>query len=244
MASQPVSDLTEPNETSDAVTKKNVDDLIADNVGVDNIAGEGSPFFKENGNFQATHAINMVFKKLLNLSTPLEPYEAVKKKKEYVDERPHIIAVHTHYCGHLRKSEYHFTFGGHIGSKLDTGFLVPQLGHIKKIQTKISHEGKDSSRNIFEGGSIFTVTAIRDTGEVSNLLTYECFLVIVVLAEMMVLIKNVGLIAIQKIYRSRGGGGVDIINIKTEKDYSEADHRGKDIPISYLFTFLLELDPL
>ena len=34
MASQPLKDLTEPKETSDAATKKYVDDLIADNVGV------------------------------------------------------------------------------------------------------------------------------------------------------------------------------------------------------------------
>ena len=39
MASQPLSDLLEPKKTSDAITKKYVDDLIADNVG--NIAGGG-----------------------------------------------------------------------------------------------------------------------------------------------------------------------------------------------------------
>ena len=125
-------------------SKKYVDDLIVDNVG--NINGGGSPFFKENGNYQATNAINMAFKKLLNLFIPSEPYEAATK--EYVDERPHIIVVHTHYCGNLRKDEYQFTFGGNRGSKLDTGLLVPQSGGIKKIQTKISHEGKNSSRSI------------------------------------------------------------------------------------------------
>ena len=57
--------------------------------------GGVSSFFKENGNYQATHAINMAFKKLLNLSTPSELYEAATK--EYVDQRPHNIVVHTHY---------------------------------------------------------------------------------------------------------------------------------------------------
>ena len=75
--------------------------MIADNVGVGNINGGGSPFFKENGNYQAIHAINMAFKKLLNLSTPSELYEAATK--EYVDQRSHIIAVLAYYCGHLRK---------------------------------------------------------------------------------------------------------------------------------------------
>ena len=83
MASQPLKDLTEPKETSDAATKKYVDDLIADNVGVGNMNGGGSPFFKENGNYQASHTINMAFKKLLNLSTTSEPFEATTK--EYVD---------------------------------------------------------------------------------------------------------------------------------------------------------------
>ena len=88
MASQPLKDLTEPKETSDAVTKKYVDDLIADNVGEGNMNGGGSPFFKENSNYQATHTINMAFKKLLNLSTPSEPLEATTKEcvDNYFDE--------------------------------------------------------------------------------------------------------------------------------------------------------------
>ena len=36
----------------------------------------------------------------------------------------------------------------------------------------------------------------------------------------------------------------DVINIRNEKDYNEDDYRGIDIPIFYLFAFLLELDPL
>ena len=123
MDSQLLKDLPEPKKTSDIANKKYVENLIADNVGVGNMNGGGSPFFKENGNYQATHTINMAFKKLLNLSTPSELYEAATK--EYVDQRPHFIAVHTHYCGNLIKDKYQFTFGGNIGSKLDTGFLVP-----------------------------------------------------------------------------------------------------------------------
>ena len=84
MASQPLNDLPEPQKTSDAVTKKYVDDLIADNVGVGNMNGGDSPFFKENGNYLAAHAINMAFKKLLNLSTTSEPFEAATK--DYVDK--------------------------------------------------------------------------------------------------------------------------------------------------------------
>ena len=88
MASQPPIDLPEPKKMSDAAYNKYVDDLIADNVGVGNMNGGGSPFFKENGNYQVTHAINMAFKKFLNLSNPSEPHEAATK--EYVDQRPHV----------------------------------------------------------------------------------------------------------------------------------------------------------
>ena len=42
-----------------------------------------SPFFKENGNYQASYTINMAFNKLLNLHKPSDPFEATKK--EYVD---------------------------------------------------------------------------------------------------------------------------------------------------------------
>ena len=129
MALQPLRDLAEPKETSDAVTKKYVDELIAENVGNIN-GGVGSPFFKENGNYQDTHAIDMAFKKLINLSTPSEPYEATTK--EYVDKRPHIIAVHMHYRGNLIKGKYHFTFGGNTSSELDAGRIIRTIRTYKK----------------------------------------------------------------------------------------------------------------
>ena len=128
-----------------------------------------------------------------------------------------------------------------VKTKLDTGFLVPQSGRIKKIRTKISHEGKDSSRNIYEGGSISTIIAIRDTGEISNLLTYECFF------SDRSLIGDDGYHKKCDFDRDPENISIsegDVINIRTEKDYREADHRGIDIPVFYLFSFLLELDPL
>ena len=140
MASQPLNDLPEPKKTSDPVTKTYVDDLIADNVGVGNIDGGGSPFFKENGNYQATHSINMAFKKLLNLSTPSEPYEAATN--EYEDDvkktiHPHIIEVHTHYCGDLIKGEYQFTFGG---NRLQIKYRI--------FSTTIRSYKKDTNKNL------------------------------------------------------------------------------------------------
>ena len=148
MASQPLRDLTEPKETSDPVTKKYVDDLIADNVVVGNMNGGGSPVFKENGNYQASHAINMGFKKLLNLSAPSDLYEAATK--DYVDnsindvvdkamkQRTHLIAAYASYQGDLIKGEYQFTFGGTSLQTYKTqwkfnGFLMPHSGYIKRF---------------------------------------------------------------------------------------------------------------
>ena len=73
-----------------------------------------------------------------------------------MDDRPHIVMVHTSCSGKLRKDEYQFTFGGteirrpglnvllsddDTAAGLDSGILVPQSGRIKKIQTKISFGG-------------------------------------------------------------------------------------------------------
>ena len=58
-------------------------------MGEGNIDGGDGPFFKKNGNHQATHSINMGFKKLLNLSTPSKPFEA--PTKEYVDDKEDAI---------------------------------------------------------------------------------------------------------------------------------------------------------
>ena len=151
MASQPLKDLTEPKETSDAATKKYVDDLIADNVSVGNMNGGGSPFFKENGNYQASHTINMAFKKLLNLPQPSQLTDAATKKyvdnvvrdkvEKGINQRTHLITANASYHGDLIKDDYQFTFGG--GSmesykKHDkyNGFVMPYSGYIKRFILK------------------------------------------------------------------------------------------------------------
>ena len=197
---------------------------------------------KQGGTYAIKRDLDMGFKKLLNLSVPSELFEAATK--DYVDKRPHIIAVHTQYHGNLHWGQISVHFWRKHRLQIRYGFLVPQSGRIKKIRVKISYEGTDSSRGIFEGGSIFMIIAIRDTGEVSNLLTHECF------------------------FRDRslsGGDGhdkkcgfdrdpentpiweSDVINIRTEKDFNDYVCWSCSIPfssVSYLSTFLLELDPL
>ena len=96
----------------------------------------------------------MGFKKLLNLPTPSDPYEAARKI--YVDEtvtnvatdvvdktmkqRTHLIAATASYHGDLIKGDYQFTFGG-SSVKTDkkhmfNGFLMPYSGYIKNFVLK------------------------------------------------------------------------------------------------------------
>ena len=75
-----------PKHTEDAVPRSFVDDMvktIEEKVQKVKEKSEESPFFKENGNYQALSSINMGFNKLLNLHKPTEPHEVTTK--EYVD---------------------------------------------------------------------------------------------------------------------------------------------------------------
>ena len=75
-----------PKHTEDAVPRSFVDDMvktIEEKVQKVKEKIKESPFFKENGNYQASYTINMAFNKLLNLRKPTEPHEATTK--EYVD---------------------------------------------------------------------------------------------------------------------------------------------------------------
>ena len=75
-----------PKHTEDAVPRSFVDNMvktIEEKVQKVKEKSEESPFFKENGNYQASYTINMAFNKLLNLRKPTEPHEVTTK--EYVD---------------------------------------------------------------------------------------------------------------------------------------------------------------
>ena len=57
--------------------------------------------------------------------------------KKSIDERSHIIAVHTHYYGNLIKGKHQFTFGGNESHPALTGFLMPHSGRIEKITSRV-----------------------------------------------------------------------------------------------------------
>ena len=75
-----------PQHNEDAVPRSFVDNMVKEvEEKVEKVKEKikESPFFKENGNYQASYTINMAFNKLLNLRKPTEPHEATTK--EYVD---------------------------------------------------------------------------------------------------------------------------------------------------------------
>ena len=137
----------------------------------DNIRGGRWFQRKQDGTYTIKRDLDMNNKRLKNVSPLVEDTDAVNKiyadtlsdetkryvdsvtpfvnqqyeyiaTKEYVDKRPHIIAVHPNYYGPLRDGEYQFAFGGStIDPNGSSGFLVPQTGRIKKkIQVKIDLE--------------------------------------------------------------------------------------------------------
>ena len=144
MRGNTIYNVADPVNPQNVVTKEYVDNVKGSGGGV-------SPFYKENGEYKATHRVNMMFNKLVNLHKPIEPYDAATE--DYVDynvetlkARTHIIAVNTRYCGVLKNGEYPFKFSnnnfGICEEKIErykdfkglpSGFVMPQSGRIKKI---------------------------------------------------------------------------------------------------------------
>ena len=140
---------------------------------------------------------------------------------EYVDQRPHIIAVHANCYGPLRKGEYQLAFEGSIIDPAgSTGFLVPQSGRIKKVQLKTLYR-EYTIENFDIVGPLFTIIAGKDRYEVTNLRTYECTKISEDPRN------NYHEIRCRSDSENMPISEGDIINIRSD-----------------LFTFLLELDPL
>ena len=141
--------LPDPVDDKDAVNKKYIDEIV------ENLTLKQG-LVRENGGFNLVDSyINMNFNNVRNLGLPKDESDAVPKRfvdsmikevEEKINKRKHLIAVHTSYCGELKKGEYHFKFSGAnfenceeiVGQYDDlkgsiTGFIMPHSGHIKKI---------------------------------------------------------------------------------------------------------------
>ena len=160
-----------------------------------------------------------------------------------MDKKKHIISVHTHYYGSLIKGKYQFTFGENETYTALSGFLIPHSGRIKKIVSRV--EGI-----ILVTGSLFSFFLTKKKEKTQKRLADYIF--------------ELGRDIIDNNEERELPGGItvagnpwsrkfyfdndlenyplsegDLINIRTEKDYTLEDPKP-----SFLFTFLIELDPL
>ena len=93
-------------------------------------------YIRSDGGTPASGSINMNGNTLYNVSNPVNPLDVATK--EYADNnRPHIIAVHTHYYGNLIKGKYQFTFGENEKNPNFSGFFNSTFGSYKKDCFKI-----------------------------------------------------------------------------------------------------------
>ena len=207
---------------------------------------------------------------IYNVADPVNPQDVATK--EYVDSgSKHLIAVSTYYCGDLIKGEYQFAWGGNT-CKL-SGFLMPQSGRIKKIKIrfigkfktlpkeKISEEIKrrlikdleeetedylkfdskeDWLNSLYLNGNLFSIILFEDPNYVGiptgNILTtLRCQDLTGFDGDNSIFLKSCSFDHDIINYPLSGG---EIINIRTEIE------RNVKSDWSYLFTFLIELDPL
>ena len=189
--------------------------------------------------------------------------------KKTIDERPHIIAVQASYHGPLIKGRYQFTFGGNEAYDSATGFLVPHSGRMRKIKmrtpiNKESFEDRVNERdrvdiNFIDKG-FFTFTRKQINGNFDLIGIIRCqeafklyfqdprypgtvkFAYDFCFEDDLPLIDEEGTIV-------REG---DIINILTNINLEFLPNLVEDneylfnpyLGNTYLFTFLIELDPL
>ena len=152
MRGNTIYNVADPVNPLDVATKEYVDDIKVS-------GGGGRPFYKENEEHKATHRVNMMFNKLVNLHKPIEPYDATTKdyvdyiKKEIMEKlekRTHLIMVNANYTGPLLYNKFQFSFGGNEGKNSVTGFLIPQSGRIKKIKMRTPINEESFNKRVIE----------------------------------------------------------------------------------------------
>ena len=184
----------------------------------------------------------------------------------------HLIAVSTYYCGDLIKGEYQFPFGGNTCEL--SGFLMPQSGRIKKIKVRfigkfkaLPKEASEEAIEILKEEILCEVENLDKNGYVDietwwNILLLNGNLFSIILFKNLdnIDIPTSSIISTYRCYEIKGVDGDfsryekrcnfdydvtnyplsegDVINIRTEIE------RNVKSEWSYLFTFLIELDPL
>ena len=95
-------------------------------------------YIRSDGSTPVTGSIDMKGNTLKNVSDPVNAQDVATK--QYADNnRPHIIAVNTHYYGDLIKGKYQFSFGMKDTHTYLSDFLVLHSGRIKKIASRVEN---------------------------------------------------------------------------------------------------------
>ena len=263
MKGNTLTNVSDPKNPQDVATKE-----YADKVG----GGETAIIKTRYGTYGAIGNIDMRGYTLTNILDPADAQDVATKN--YVDKRPYIITVPTHYCGDLIKDEYQFTFGGNkckhgggglmplsgrikwIKVKIVGGAFGEIEGERRRLVGIAEYEaiglegdylfGDLFSIILFKGdiipnnkpninpiGSLFEdnfyVPELYPPGSILS--TYNCKYSKIGRKR----VCNFNFSHDLKNYPLSEG---DVFNIKTEKDFKPQNE------MTYLFTFLIELDPL
>ena len=239
--------LPDPVDEKDAANKKYIDGIV------ENLTLKQG-LIRENGGFNLVDSyINMNFHNIRNVGLPKDEADAVprrfvdgmiKEVEEKINKRNQLIAVHTRYCGELKKGEYHFKFSGAnfenceeiVGQYDDlkgsiTGFIMPHSGHIKKIicETLLFRSFENIAEFFFnlitkhkKDLQLNDLPLKKDVGYVD----IEDFLKKGIDEFKKNLIESAGLKENKTILDFRGTGPFEFELVKFEKSFDEEDYLG------------------
>ena len=200
--------------------------------------------------------------------------DMVKEVEEKIKKRKHLITVSTYYCGDLIKGEYQFPFGGNTCKfsgflmprsgrikEIELRFIgsfktIPEGGSeeirdklLTEAFSEVENEGLDVNdindframlRILYLNGNLFSIILFESLNyiglPVGNILsTYKCHDILGIDNDINTFMKNCSFdVDLTNYPLSKG----EVINIRTEIE------RNVKSDWSFLFTFLIELDPL
>ena len=230
-------------------------------------------YVRSDGGTPLTGSLDMSGNTIYNVADPVNPQD-VATKEYVDSGGKQLITVSTYYCGDLIKGEYQFPFGGNtckfsgflmpqsgrikrIQVRFIGKFKTLVEGETEEITKKLIEEALDEVENedldktdpddfktmlrtLYLNGNLFSIILFERLGYVgipvgSILSTYKCYDIIGIDNDINTFIRNCRFDNDLTNYPlSRG----EVINIRTEIE------RNVKSDWSYLFTFLIELDPL
>ena len=230
-------------------------------------------YVRSDGGTPLTGSLDMRGNTIYNVADPVNPQDVATKEYADSGGK-HLITVSTYYCGDLIKGEYQFPFGGNtckfsgflmpqsgrikrIQVRFIGKFKTLAEGETEEITEKLIEEALDEVENedldktdpddfktmlrtLYLNGNLFSIILFERLGYVgipagSILSTYKCYDIIGIDNDINTFIRNC---RFDNDLTNYPLSRVEVINIRTEIE------RNVKSDWSYLFTFLIELDPL